>query len=140
VFTHALDVNVVSLEMALRTFLPLVRKSIDGRVLTTSSTVGSLAAASKTHIPAVTVQYGVSKAATTAVTAFAMAHPDNKNLSVYAICPGHCATNLNAFKGVKDPRDGAKVAVELLRAEKGAFVNGFYNMEGDAKGPEVVPW
>ena len=48
---------------------------------------------------------------------------------------GYCATNLNLHKGLKDPRDGAKVIVHVATTASKEECHGKL-VDGDG----VVPW
>lgn len=40
---------------------------------------------------------------------------EKEGFAIGSVCPGHCGTNLNAYAGQRDPRDGAKIL--LIAAE-----------------------
>lgn len=42
-----------------------------------------------------------------------------KEAKVVSVCPGHNATNLNNYQGQGDPKEGAKIIVEVALQEKG---------------------
>lgn len=75
-------------------------------------------------LPSRVISYSVSKTVLSALTVqYAKAEP---TLAFHAASPGHCKTAFNGFGGTKDLLDGAKVVVELVRAEKGNYENGLW--------------
>ena len=120
--------------------LPLLQKSSDPKIINISSGRASLARNGAGLLPpTASVSYSVSKAALNALTIqMAMAYP---NIGVQAANPGHCRTAFNGFRGTKDPRDGAKVVLELVKAEKGKWKNGgFWELEPGQEGVTAVSW
>lgn len=57
----------------------------------------------------------------------------NPDLHVVTLDPGYNATNLNAYSGPKDPKDGAKVIADYALERKGTSP-GYYKEGGE------VPW
>ena len=71
----------------------------------------------------------------------AMMADQEPDITIYTVNPGHCSTGLNGFTGAKDPKDGAKVVIELVAAEKGKYKSGgFYEMEEHHTEPTELPW
>ena len=116
--------------------LPLLRRSPAPRIVNMSSSVGSLTlqqtpgaatgpiaaayAPSKSFLNALTVQYAKELAGT--------------NILVNAACPGFVATDLNGFRGVRTPEQGAAVAIRLATLPDDGPTGGFFDDGG------VVPW
>jgi NAD(P)-dependent dehydrogenase (short-subunit alcohol dehydrogenase family) len=116
--------------------LPLLRRSASPRIVNMSSSVGSLTrqtdpdgqtgpisaaySPSKTFLNAVTVQYAKELAGT--------------NILINAGCPGFTATDLNNFRGVRTPAQGAAIAIQLATLPDGGPTGGFFEDAG------VVPW
>lgn len=70
----------------------------------------------------------------------AMMAEQEPNIRIYTVNPGHCSTGLNRFTGPKDPKDGTKVVIELVAAEKGRYQSGgFYEMEEHHTEPTKLP-
>lgn len=81
--------------------------------------------------PPIYILYGSSKAALNSMSIQWACEERKKgsNTRVISICPGYCSTNLNSYRGTKDPSDGCKIIVEAALEENGP--NGvFYNKEG----------
>jgi NAD(P)-dependent dehydrogenase (short-subunit alcohol dehydrogenase family) len=77
-------------------------------------------AASKTFLNAVTVQYAKELRDT--------------NILINAGCPGFTATDLNGFRGVRTPEQGAAIAIRLATLPDDGLTGGFFDDAG------VVPW
>jgi NAD(P)-dependent dehydrogenase (short-subunit alcohol dehydrogenase family) len=111
------ETNVIGVIRVSNAMLPLLRRSASPRIVNMSSTVGSLTrqsdpdagtgpiaaayAPSKTFLNAVTVQYAKELAGT--------------GILINAACPGFCATDLNGFRGVRTPEQGAATAIRLAQ-------------------------
>ncbi|MEU8798942.1 SDR family oxidoreductase [Spirillospora sp. NPDC048819] len=132
----AVEINVVGVIRVTNAMLPLLRRSASPRIVNMSSTVGSLTrqstpgaetgpigvayAPSKTFLNAVTVQYAKELADT--------------SILINAGCPGFCATDLNGFRGVRTPEQGAAIAIRLATLPDDGPTGGFFDDDG------VVPW
>ncbi|MFG1865369.1 SDR family oxidoreductase [Microbispora bryophytorum] len=132
----AVETNVIGVIRVTNAMLPLLRRSASPRIVNMSSTVGSLTrqttpgaetgpisaayAPSKTFLNAVTVQYAKELSDT--------------NILINAGCPGFCATDLNGFRGVRTPEQGAAIAIRLATLPDDGPTGGFF----DDAGP--VPW
>lgn len=132
----AVDTNVIGVIRVTNAMLPLLRRSASPRIVNMSSSVGSLTrqttpgaetgpiavayAPSKTCLNAMTVQYAKELAGT--------------NILISAACPGFCATDLNGFRGVRSPEEGAAIAIRLATLPQDGPSGGFFDDAG------VVPW
>ncbi|MEU7888857.1 SDR family oxidoreductase [Microbispora bryophytorum] len=132
----AVETNVIGVIRVTNAMLPLLRRSASPRIVNMSSTVGSLTrqttpgaetgpisaayAPSKTFLNAVTVQYAKELRDT--------------NILINAGCPGFCATDLNGFRGVRTPEQGAAIAIRLATLPDDGPTGGFFDDAG------VVPW
>jgi NAD(P)-dependent dehydrogenase (short-subunit alcohol dehydrogenase family) len=82
----------------------------------------------------VSIPYSVSKTALNALTLEMAKFPENEGVQFHVIGLGHCKTEFNGFRGLRDPLEGANVVVELVNAEKGTVPNaGFWQTEGASK-------
>jgi NAD(P)-dependent dehydrogenase (short-subunit alcohol dehydrogenase family) len=133
---RAVETNVIGVIRVTNTMLPLLRRSASPRIVNMSSSVGSLTrqsapggqtgpiavayAPSKTFLNAVTVQYARELAGT--------------DILINAGCPGYCATDLNGFRGVRTPEQGAAIAIQLATLPDGGPTGGFFEDDGP------VPW
>ncbi|MFG1823697.1 SDR family oxidoreductase [Microbispora bryophytorum] len=132
----AVETNVIGVIRVTNAMLPLLRRSASPRIVNMSSTVGSVTrqttpgaetgpisaayAPSKTFLNAVTVQYAKELRDT--------------NILINAGCPGFCATDLNGFRGVRTPEQGAAIAIRLATLPDDGPTGGFFDDAG------VVPW
>ena len=132
----AVETNVIGVIRVTNAMLPLLRRSASPRIVNMSSGVGSLTrqttpdaetgpisaayAPSKTFLNAVTVQYAKELRDT--------------NILINAACPGFTATDLNGFRGVRTPEQGAAIAIRLATLPDDGRTGGFFEDAG------VVPW
>ena len=56
------------------------------------------------------------------------------NILINAACPGYTATDLNDFRGVRTPEQGAAIAIRLSTLPDDGPTGGFFEDAG------VVPW
>jgi len=132
----AVETNVIGVIRVTNAMLPLLRRSASPRIVNMSSSVGSLTlqttpgaevgpisaaySASKTFLNAVTVQYAKELAGT--------------NILINVGCPGYTATDLNGFRGIRTPEQGAAIAIHLATLPDDGPTGGFFDDAG------VVPW
>ena len=130
------ETNVIGVLRVTNAVLALLRRSAAPRIVNMSSSVGSLTlqhtpgaqtgpiaagyAPSKSFLNALTVQYAKELAGT--------------GILVNAACPGFVATDLNGFRGVRTPQQGAAVAIRLATLPDDGPTGGFFDDGG------VVPW
>ena len=132
---RAVETNVIGVIRVTNAMLPLLRRSASPRIVNMSSRVGSLTlqsgggdtgpisvayAPSKTFLNAVTIQYAKQLAGT--------------NILINAGCPGYTATDLNGFRGVRTPTQGAAIGIRLATLPDDGPTGTFSDDEG------VVPW
>ncbi|MGX1135483.1 NAD(P)-dependent dehydrogenase (short-subunit alcohol dehydrogenase family) [Streptomyces glaucescens] len=133
------ETNVIGVIRVTNAMLPLLRRSAAPRIVNMSSGVGSLTrqstpgaetgpisaayAPSKTFLNAVTVQYAKE-----------FRELGDTGILINAACPGYCATDLNGFRGVRTPEQGAAIAIRLATLPDDGPTGGFFE---DAGG---VPW
>lgn len=134
----AVEVNVIGVVRVTEAMLPLLRRSAAPRIVNMSSGVGSLtrqsASAGEQQTGPLSVAYAPSKSMLNALTIqYARALADTKIL-VNAACPGFTATDLNGFRGVRTPQQGAAIAVRLATLPDDGPTGGFFEDAG------VVPW
>ncbi|MFI9152376.1 SDR family oxidoreductase [Streptomyces sp. NPDC053367] len=132
----AVETNVIGVIRVTNALLPLLRRSPSPRIVNVSSSVGSLTlqttpdtetgpisaayAPSKTFLNAVTVQYAKELAGT--------------NILINAVCPGYTATDLNGFRGIRTPQQGAASAIRLATVPDDGPTGRFFDDDGE------VPW
>jgi NAD(P)-dependent dehydrogenase (short-subunit alcohol dehydrogenase family) len=103
-----------------------------------SSTVGSLTRQSgpggETAVGPVAAAYSPSKTFLNAVTLQYVRELAGTGILVNCACPGYVATDLNGFRGVRTPEQGAATAIRLATLPDGGPTGGFFEDAG------VVPW
>lgn len=132
------ETNVIGVVRVTNAFLPLLRRSDSPRIVNMSSGVGSLTrqsassgerstgpisaayAPSKTFLNAVTVQYAKELAGT--------------GILINLGCPGFVATDLNGFRGVRTPEQGAAIAIKLATLPDDGPTGGYFEDAGQ------IPW
>lgn len=123
-YQRVYDTNVFGAAVTVDTFLPLLRKSTasDGkRIAFTTSGLSSLQWALEKDDNFSGANYPIYRSTKTALN-MVMVHYtkllEKEGFIVSASDPGYCATNLNAYNGYKDPREGAKVLIRAAVASK----------------------
>ncbi|MGI5153642.1 SDR family oxidoreductase [Microbispora sp. CA-102843] len=132
----AVETNVIGVIRVTNAMLPLLRRSASPRIVNMSSTVGSL---TRQTTPGdgtgpIAVAYAPSKTFLNAVTVQYAKELRDTNILINAGCPGFCATDLNGFRGVRTPEQGAAVAIRLATLPDDGPTGGFFDDAG------VVPW
>ncbi|MGW1767141.1 SDR family NAD(P)-dependent oxidoreductase [Streptomyces sp. NPDC002073] len=132
------ETNVIGVIRVTNAMMPLLRRSASPRIVNMSSSVGSLTrqsgpAAEHTTGP-IAVAYAPSKTFLNAVTLQYARELAGTNILINAGCPGYVATDLNGFRGVRTPEQGAAVAIKLATLPDDGPTGQFFNDAG------VVPW
>ncbi len=132
----AVETNVIGVIRVTNAMLPLLRRSASPRIVNMSSSVGSL---TRQSVPGaetgpISAAYAPSKTFLNAVTVQYAKELRDTNVLINAGCPGYCATDLNGFRGVRTPEQGAAIAVRLATLPDDGPTGGFFEDAG------VVPW
>ncbi|GAB2736167.1 SDR family oxidoreductase [Kitasatospora kifunensis] len=138
VIRTVVETNVIGVIRVTNAMLPLLRRSASPRIVNMSSSVGSLtrqagAAAEQTAGP-VAVAYAPSKTFLNAVTLQYARELSGTNILINVGCPGYVATDLNGFRGVRTPEQGAAIAIKLATLPDGGPTGQFFEDAGP------VPW
>ena len=132
------ETNVIGVMRMTNAMLPLLRRSASPRIVNMSSTVGSLARQTDTTDPYATgpisAAYSPSKTFLNAVTVQYAKELSDTNILINLGCPGFVATDLNGFRGVRTPEQGAAIAIRLATLPDDGPTGGFF----DDAGP--IPW
>jgi NAD(P)-dependent dehydrogenase (short-subunit alcohol dehydrogenase family) len=132
------EINVIGVIRVTNAMLPLLRRSASPRIVNMSSTVGSLTrqtgSASGAALGPLSAAYAPSKTFLNAVTVQYAKELHDTNILINAACPGYCATDLNGFRGVRTPEQGAAIAIRLATLPDDGPTGGFFEDAG------VVPW
>ncbi|MFI5977203.1 SDR family oxidoreductase [Streptomyces sp. NPDC051452] len=132
----AVETNVIGVIRVTNAMLPLLRRSASPRIVNMSSSVGSLTlqSAPGAEMGPISVAYSPSKSFLNAVTVQYARELRDTNILINAACPGFCATDLNDFRGVRTPAQGAAIALRLAALPDDGPTGRFFDDAGE------VPW
>jgi NAD(P)-dependent dehydrogenase (short-subunit alcohol dehydrogenase family) len=132
----AVETNVIGVIRVTNAMLPLLRRSASPRIVNMSSSVGSLTRQTTpgAETGPISVAYAPSKTMLNAVTIQYAKELRDTNILINAGCPGYTATDLNGFRGVRTPEQGAAIAIRLATLPDDGPTGGFFEDAG------VVPW
>ncbi|MEV3966804.1 SDR family oxidoreductase [Streptomyces sp. NPDC050698] len=132
----AVETNVLGVIRVTNALLPLLRRSASPRIVNMSSGVGSLTRQTTPggETGPISAAYTPSKTFLNAVTVQYAKELRDTGILINAACPGYCATDLNGFRGVRTPEQGAAIAIRLSTLPDDGPTGGFFDDEG------VVPW
>ncbi|MEU3461257.1 SDR family oxidoreductase [Streptomyces sp. NPDC006733] len=137
-FRAVMETNVLGVIRVTNAMMPLLRRSPSPRIVNMSSSVGSLTRQSGTAAELTTgpvaVAYAPSKTLLNAVTLQYARELSGTNILINMGCPGYVATDLNGFRGVRTPAQGAAIAITLATLPDGGPTGTFVDDAG------VVPW
>jgi NAD(P)-dependent dehydrogenase (short-subunit alcohol dehydrogenase family) len=132
----AVETNVVGVIRVTNAMLPLLRRSASPRIVNMSSSVGSLTLQTTpgAETGPIAVAYAPSKTFLNAVTVQYAKELHDTNILINSACPGFTATDLNNFRGVRTPEQGAAIAIRLATLPDDGPTGRFFD---DAR---EVPW
>jgi NAD(P)-dependent dehydrogenase (short-subunit alcohol dehydrogenase family) len=132
------ETNVIGVIRVTNAMLPLLRRSASPRIVNMSSSVGSLTrqsgAGGEQAIGPVAAAYAPSKTFLNAVTLQYARELSGTDILINVGCPGYVATDLNGFRGVRTPEQGAAIAIQLATLPDDGPTGQFFDDAG------VVPW
>ena len=132
------ETNVIGPMRVINAMLPLLRRSASPRIVNMSSGVGSLARQSATtherSSGPISGAYSPSKTFLNAVTLQYAKELRDSNILINLGCPGFVATDLNGFRGVRSPEQGAAIAIRLATLPDGGPTGGYFEDAG------TIPW
>jgi NAD(P)-dependent dehydrogenase (short-subunit alcohol dehydrogenase family) len=135
---RVVETNVIGVIRVTNAMLPLLRRSASPRIVNMSSSVGSLTrqSASDSELTSgpISVAYSPSKTFLNAVTVQYAKELRGTNIKVNAGCPGYVATDLNGFRGVRTPEQGAAIAIKLATLPDDGPTGGYFEDAGP------IPW
>ncbi|MDL4813398.1 SDR family oxidoreductase [Actinomadura opuntiae] len=131
-----METNVIGVLRVTNAMLPLLRRSASPRIVNMSSTVGSLTRQTTpgAQTGPISAAYSTSKTFLNAVTVQYAKELQDTNILINAGCPGFCATDLNGFRGVRTPEQGAAIAVQLATLPDDGPTGAFFDDDGP------IPW
>ncbi|MEH0830297.1 SDR family NAD(P)-dependent oxidoreductase, partial [Micromonospora sp. CPCC 205714] len=116
----------------------LLRRSASPRIVNMSSGVGSLtrqsASEGEHQTGPLSVAYSPSKSMLNAVTIQYARALAGTNILINAACPGFTATDLNGFRGVRTPQQGAAIGIRLATLPDDGPTGGYFEDAG------TIPW
>ncbi|NGN91625.1 SDR family oxidoreductase [Nocardioides sp. KC13] len=134
----AVETNVFGVVRVINTMLPLLRRSASPRIVNMSSGVGSLTRQTATDDPMtvgpISGAYSPSKTFLNAVTVQYAKELRDTNILINLGCPGFVATDLNGFRGVRTPEEGARIAISLATLPDDGPTGGYFEDAGP------IPW
>ncbi|WP_433681795.1 SDR family oxidoreductase [Nocardia sp. CA-119907] len=134
------ETNVIGVIRVTNAMLPMLRGSASPRIVNMSSSVGSLALQTTPGLPSTEIgsfaitAYMASKTFLNAVTIQYVKELSDTNILINSGCPGFTATDLNGFRGVRTPQQGAAIAIHLATLPDDGPTGGFFDDAG------TVPW
>lgn len=136
------ETNVLGVISVTNAFLPLIRKSDQGRIVNVSSEVGSLTFMTGAY-PFSHMQvgaYGASKSALNMLTVSWSKELEPTGIKINAMTPGYTATDLNDNQGTRRPEDAAVAAVNLALLDQDGPNGGFFHEGIEYFEDTTVPW
>ncbi|MCX5385673.1 SDR family oxidoreductase [Streptomyces sp. NBC_00083] len=132
----AVETNVIGVIRVTNAMLPLLRRSASPRIVNMSSSVGSLTLQTTpgAEVGPISAAYSPSKTFLNAVTVQYARELHDTDILINAGCPGYCATDLNGFRGVRTPTQGAAIALHLATLPDDGPTGRFFDDAGE------VPW
>jgi len=132
----ALETNVIGVIRVTNAMLPLLRRSASPRIVNMPSSVGSLTLQTTpgAETGPIATAYAPSKTLLNAITVQYAKELHDTNILINAACPGFTATDLNGFRGVRTPEQGAAIAIRLATLPDDGPTSGFFDDAG------TVPW
>jgi len=131
----AVETNVIGVIRVTNAMLTLLRRSASPRIVNMSSSVGSLTLQTRPDATGpISAAYAPSKTFLNGVTVQYARELRDTNILINAACPGFCATDLNGFRGVRTPEQGAAIAIQLATLPDDGPSGAFFDDAG------VVPW
>lgn len=128
----AVETNVIGVIRVTNALLPLLRRSASPRIVNMSSSVGSLTLQTTpgAEVGPISAAYATSKTFLNAVTVQYVKELRDTNILINAACPGFTATDLNGFRGVRTPQQGAAIAIRLATLPDDGPTGGFFDDAG----------
>ncbi|WP_209402931.1 SDR family NAD(P)-dependent oxidoreductase [Pseudozobellia sp. WGM2] len=141
-FQAAFDVNVIGASRVTQTFIGLLKKSKEPRIVNLSTSVGSLALQSDPNWPAYEYAkyavYAASKAALNMYTIHLAYELRDTNFKVNAVCPGLTATDFTFGNG-GNVETAARRVVKYATIGKDGPTGKFFSEETNPE-TELIAW
>ena len=131
------DTNFFGVIAVTQAFLPLIKKSENGRIVNVSSGLGSLTQNSDPNWAYSAVKplaYNSSKTALNAFTVILAHELKDTKIKVNSADPGYTATDLNGNSGHKTVEQGASIITDLATLDESGATGGYFDDQG------ILPW
>jgi NAD(P)-dependent dehydrogenase (short-subunit alcohol dehydrogenase family) len=134
------DTNLFGIVTVTQAFLPLLRKSLAGRIVNVSSLLASLGTHSDPASYAYSPKfkslpaYSASKSALNSWTVHLAYELRDTPIKVNAVHPGYTKTDMNSGDGDLDIPTGAKTSVRMALLDSDGPSGGYFHMD------KTVPW
>ncbi len=112
--SHVMNANFMGPMRTSKYFLPLLKKSSDGRIINISSGMGELASLEQGGYGA----YRLSKTSLNAFTILLAAELRGSSVKVMSMCPGWVKTDMGGAGATRSVEKGAETAVWLATADE----------------------
>jgi NAD(P)-dependent dehydrogenase (short-subunit alcohol dehydrogenase family) len=136
------ETNVFGTLAITQAFLPLLYKAPAARIVTVSSSLGSLGINSNPENPyrsAFDAAYGASKTALNGIFLSLAIDLEKTNIKVHLVSPGFTATALNNFQGTDTVEEGSIEPIRVALAED--LPTGSFTGPSNVSGKDnVLPW
>jgi NAD(P)-dependent dehydrogenase (short-subunit alcohol dehydrogenase family) len=130
--TEVYNVNFFGPVRVSQAFLPLIKKSEQGKILNVSSGLGSLGLvldhSPEGYASVNILGYNSSKSALNMFTALLSNELKESKIMVNSICPGYVATDLNGHSGSLTTEESAKGLMEFINRD--GFTSGHFIKKG----------
>ena len=132
-----METNFLGTLAVTQAMLPLLRKSVAGRIVNLATTLGSLSINGDPTSPyyeARLIGYNASKAALNMLTVQLAAELKGSGIAVNSVAPGYVKTDLTGHNGFMTAEEGARLPVEYALLGEGAVSGRFVEPSG------IAPW
>ena len=120
--------------IAIREFLPLLRKSEAGRIVNISSSLGSLNGQTNpenAYYGINTLAYATSKTALNALTVQVAKQIENTNIKINSVCLGWVKTDMGSEYAPKTIEEGVTITIKMATIDENGSNGGYFNEEGE---------
>ena len=131
------ETNFFGMFAVTKAMLPLLKKSLSGRIVNLSSGLGSLTQNSHLDSEFAKINllaYNSSKTAVNALTVMFAKELKNSSIKINSADPGYTATDLNGHRGYRTVQQAATIVVRLATLGEDGPNGGFFDESGE------VPW
>lgn len=140
-YSEVFDVNVYGVVRVTQSFIELLKKSTEPRIVNVSTSVGSLTLQSDPHWPAYDygkyVIYASSKAAMNMYTVHLAYELRATAFKINAVCPGYTKTDFTNYKG-GEVKDAAKRIIKYALLDHNGPTGKFFSEESNPETGEIA--